>query len=530
MKKSFIFSFLMAIFAIAMTGCRTTPQSALSVTPPSLRFKAAGESKDIEITSNVLWTISELPEWIEEVSPSSGKGNATVKVKASANATAQKREKDKFKITAADVPVLTVDVYQDESTTVDISEIRGIKAPAVGVTPASKIDDTEQYVGKVTWSPTGAFAAGTAYTATITLTAEPGYTLEGVPINFFDVAGATSVTNAADRGVITATFPTIPNGTTDHPFLVATVADLQKVGTDVDDWTLSKRYRQTANINLKDVANWTPIGNNDTRFTGVYDGGGYSIDYLKIPSTNTEYQGLFGVIGASGEVRNVSLREVKINSTVRFVGAIASHNNGTIENCYATGELKGLHFVGGVSGVNFKVIKNCYTTCVVEGIGAYVGGISGQCGMGGKIERCYATGIISGTNYIGGIVGENIISDAIVELCVALNSKVSASDGDYVGRIAFNNTGTSINNYARSDMKLFADGVQITPITPEISGNHGDDVEPDDYHGERSGTWWNSSSGVRFSLNNWDFANNRLPHLKTTAGKAFAEEQTPAVN
>ncbi|WP_461255171.1 pre-peptidase C-terminal domain-containing protein [Treponema sp. R80B11-R83G3] len=52
------------------------------------------------------------------------------------------------------------------------------------------------------------YAAGTQYTATITLTAKTGYTLQGVAANFFTVAGATTVGNDANSGVVTAVFPT----------------------------------------------------------------------------------------------------------------------------------------------------------------------------------------------------------------------------------------------------------------------------------------------------------------------------------
>ncbi|MEA5038837.1 MAG: S-layer homology domain-containing protein, partial [Clostridiaceae bacterium] len=51
------------------------------------------------------------------------------------------------------------------------------------------------------------FAASTSYTATITLTAKAGYTLTGVAADFFTVAGADSVSNSIDSGVITAVFP-----------------------------------------------------------------------------------------------------------------------------------------------------------------------------------------------------------------------------------------------------------------------------------------------------------------------------------
>jgi hypothetical protein len=50
----------------------------------------------------------------------------------------------------------------------------------------------------------------TAYTATITLTAKAGHTLNGIVENFFTVTGATS-TNATNTGIISAIFPaTVP--------------------------------------------------------------------------------------------------------------------------------------------------------------------------------------------------------------------------------------------------------------------------------------------------------------------------------
>jgi hypothetical protein len=53
----------------------------------------------------------------------------------------------------------------------------------------------------------GTFTHNTTYTATITLAPKAGYTLTGVPANFFSVTGATSVSNLANGGVITAVFP-----------------------------------------------------------------------------------------------------------------------------------------------------------------------------------------------------------------------------------------------------------------------------------------------------------------------------------
>ncbi len=93
-------------------------------------------------------------------------------------------------------------------TIVTIAEIPGVTAPVYGATPVTVITETDQYTGTVSWSDSPAtFAASTVYTTTITLTAKSGYTLTGVTADFFTVAGAASVTNSADSGVITAVFP-----------------------------------------------------------------------------------------------------------------------------------------------------------------------------------------------------------------------------------------------------------------------------------------------------------------------------------
>lgn len=93
-------------------------------------------------------------------------------------------------------------------TVVNIANIPDVVTPVRGAVPVTTAIDTAQYTGTIAWSPVdNPFAATTVYTATITLTAKSGYTLTGVTANFFAVAGATTVTNSADSGVVTAVFP-----------------------------------------------------------------------------------------------------------------------------------------------------------------------------------------------------------------------------------------------------------------------------------------------------------------------------------
>jgi streptogramin lyase len=89
-----------------------------------------------------------------------------------------------------------------------------VTAPVMGATPSTAAINQAQYSGTVAWyesdgitAVTGSFAESTVYVAKVTLAAKAGYTFTGVAPNSFTYTGATSVTNAADSGIVTITFP-----------------------------------------------------------------------------------------------------------------------------------------------------------------------------------------------------------------------------------------------------------------------------------------------------------------------------------
>jgi len=111
--------------------------------------------------------------------------------------------------TSYEVYDIAFDSYTPEAVT--LLAIPGVDVPIAGASPATSVNSA-QYTGTVTWKAgetalDGNFAVSTVYTATITLTAKPPYTLTGVMANTFTVAGATTVTHAANSGVVTAVFP-----------------------------------------------------------------------------------------------------------------------------------------------------------------------------------------------------------------------------------------------------------------------------------------------------------------------------------
>ncbi len=87
------------------------------------------------------------------------------------------------------------------------TNISGVTVPKLGAIPVTSIESTE-YTGKITWNPVASkFAPDTEYTANIVLTPKTGFTLKGVKVNQFSIAGATSTENLVDSGTITAKFP-----------------------------------------------------------------------------------------------------------------------------------------------------------------------------------------------------------------------------------------------------------------------------------------------------------------------------------
>ena len=161
---------------------------------------------------------------------------------------------------------------------------------------------------------------------------------------------------------------------------------------------------------------WTPIGTDfHNSYTGTFDGGGHTITGLTV-TTNDEGVGLFGYLGKAGTVKNVVMEGVQITSNQIYggkIGGVAGYSDGTIENCSVSGSVSGTVYVGGVVGAQWNgSITGCSSSATVKGT-VYVGGVAGQTNGGATLTACYATGnviieIAPKKNISGGgLVGTN---------------------------------------------------------------------------------------------------------------------------
>ena len=128
------------------------------------------------------------------------------------------------------------------------------------------------------------------------------------------------------------------------------------------------------NLNTDDVPasgnEWTPIGNSDNSFNGIFDGDGHTVGGLYVPDT-TECPGLFGMGGDDAVIRNLivvgticageSAGDARVG-----VGGICAASYGKVQNCGFYGTIKADDsvynelFVGGIAGGYDTTVEKCW--------------------------------------------------------------------------------------------------------------------------------------------------------------------------
>lgn len=233
------------------------------------------------------------------------------------------------------------------------------------------------------------------------------------------------------------------SGTEEDPYIIRNAEQLSMMREN-----LSASYELGGNIYLG-VTDWVPIGDKTNPFSGYLNGKGYVIYGLNGFSIDYKYRGLFGYISKDGLVECLGVEMegahyVKANDFGVYIGMLVGELEGTVNNCYAKGRLRGfgetndsgvIH--GGIlCGYLDKTgkIEGCYTegSASVTGYGFVsmgyegAGGICGN-GSGGKITNCYSVCevFVPGMGYArsyaraGGIIGGSYMETEI-ENCYAI--------------------------------------------------------------------------------------------------------------
>ena len=188
--------------------------------------------------------------------------------------------------------------------------------------------------------------------------------------------------------------------------------------------------------NVTLTGNWTTVGTETEPFKGTFDGKGYTITGLTIPTSDNEYMGFIGMLDG-GTVKNVKFASVSVtgkNDVGTAVGRII--NGGIVSGVQVLGgTVSGAKRVGGVVG-SIKAsgtVSDCTNAAVVTANDRNAGGIVGsayytETGKQMYITNCVNNGAVTASGVCGGIVSLSAAN-------VSGNTNTAAVKGTEVGGI-----------------------------------------------------------------------------------------------
>ncbi len=272
------------------------------------------------------------------------------------------------------------------------------------------------------------------------------------------------------------------DGSATNPYQIATAEQLAYLAKTVNAGTkyAGQFFIQTADIDLtesKVVGNgaklaWEPIGATKA-FSGNYNGDNFKITNMTIDG-QWSYAGLFGLVSYSGAERtsarlaNINLENVQIHMevptslNVNVAGLAGQTSRGDIRNCHVlsgaiecnggigivAGGLVGnfMPSANGTDGAWTRYLINSSSEASVSTTGWQVGGLAGCISdrstyggtdkyMGAVIVRnCYATGDVTGQQYVGGLIGWGAnVKEGEIHNCYASGNVTVTDNGRQVG-------------------------------------------------------------------------------------------------
>ncbi|WP_250501395.1 filamentous hemagglutinin N-terminal domain-containing protein [Caballeronia sp. GAWG1-5s-s] len=276
--------------------------------------------------------------------------------------------------------------------------------------------------------------------------------------------------------------------------LVNTPSELKNISGD-----LVANYALGRDIQVSGT--YVPIAINNTKgFTGQFDGLGHAIKGLNFSGSYYDFndlQGLFATIGASGVVRNLSIKDATGDSGASLLGVVAGQSAGLVTNVRTTGtmfsQVIGAGAIAGVVGKNTGTVYRATSDVSMSAQGSMAGiallndglvaqsfanndsgggshshggGVVGYNSATGIIRQSYATGSVGGVT-AGGIVLSN---EGRIEQSFSATYLPDMLPG-YVGGIALRNSGSIGNDvYWDKQVSGVTVGVADGTAVPTASG------------------------------------------------------------
>ena len=207
-------------------------------------------------------------------------------------------------------------------------------------------------------------------------------------------------------------------------------------------------FKLTADIDMDDNI-WVPIGNEQVKYTGTFDGNGHVVTGIRSPLDASD-KGMFGVINGA-KIENMIIKTEFSDGNSTDLGGLVGHmENGTISNCEVAGEITGNDNTQNLGGLVAKVdagtIHSVFAVSTLTGgTETVMGGLIGTNANNGNLFNSYSNVEMSGSETMAGLVGNN---GGRVENCYVIGTLTPAFAVTNTGQINYCYAQEGITNYA----------------------------------------------------------------------------------
>lgn len=347
--------------------------------------------------------------------------------------------------------------------------------------------------------------------------------------------------------------------------LVNDLMSLQSIQSNLSgNYALGKDIDATPTSNWNNGLGFQPIGyslsgqyyeHGQNSFSGKLNGNGNSIRNIYI---NRPYQTKVGLIGElSGSVWDIALEDGSVTGN-EAVGGLVGLNRGNVGNSESSVNIFGMRYMGGLVGANmsaaygglfntqitwiyatinngrssgdvttltggvnagglvgynyYGIISDSHATGKVDATagpgGSSSGGAGGLVGMDeGRVLRSFATGNVSGVDYVGGLIG--IGAAGGLENSYATGR---VTGRQHVGALIGFNEGSILNSYATGAVSG----------SVNVGGLGGTDSQPPYYYWTTTNSYWDmNTTGRASSAGGTGKTTSELMQQNTYAGWDF---------
>lgn len=226
----------------------------------------------------------------------------------------------------------------------------------------------------------------------------------------------------------------VGDGSPGSPFHVLNCGNLSNINTDED-----AHYVLDNDLDCTDFDFDTLIGDlglTSNGFTGSFDGQGHEIIGVTIEKSSDNFVGLFARLSDDAVVKNLSLTaNVHGNANVGILaGDIRDTANVERVVTFGTATCDNEN-CGGITGSqrNASTITKSGSHATVEDAGQSAGGLVGWIAADGDISLSYFSGSVSGTNYVGGLVGAANTGGVNASITDSYSDGTVTASADYAG-------------------------------------------------------------------------------------------------